>query len=369
MVVCKSSPVCAAFAVLAALLSGCRPEAPSVPPTPPKVSVLSVAPVRVRQAVLAPAVVEGVREVEVRARVTGILQTVDYREGARVRAGDVLFRIDPAPYEAAASLARAQLAQEAARASQAVAEAARQDKLHAQKAASEKDRLDAASARDAALAARDAAAARLRLAELDLGYCEVRSPVDGVAGRRLRTEGTLVNPAGPDGLLTTVVSSDQVWVRFGIPEADHARLFGGNAAGASGAEVRLTLADGSEHPVGGQVDFSSPEVDARFGNVQLRARFDNAKGGLMAGQFVRARVTGRPVEGFLVPQTALIQTPQGRAVFVLGAGDVVEARIVRLGDVQGADVAVLSGLKAGDRVVLDQLQKLRAGSKAAVGAR
>ncbi|MFM9000333.1 MAG: efflux RND transporter periplasmic adaptor subunit [Opitutia bacterium] len=365
MSVCKSSTAFLAAVGSGLLLTACGPApAPSAPP-PPKVTLLVAAESRVAQSVLAPGLVEGVREVEIRARVTGVLKTVEYREGARVKAGDILFRIDPDPYAAAVALAQAQLRQESARAAQASAEAARQEKLFAQKAASEKERLDAVAARDAAVAAHGAAGARLRLAELDLGYCEVRSPVDGVAGRRLRTEGALVNHAGPDGLLTTVVSSDEVWVRFGVSESDHARLFGG-ASGASGAEVRLTLADGAAHPVAGRVDFSAPEVDGRLGNVQLRARFDNAKGGLMAGQFVRARVTGRPVPAVLVPQTALVQTPQGRAVFVLGAGDLVEARVVTLGDVQGADVAVLSGLKPGDRVVLDQLQRLRPGSKVTV---
>ncbi|MGA0132896.1 MAG: efflux RND transporter periplasmic adaptor subunit [Opitutales bacterium] len=351
------------------MLAACGQETPVSSPPPPRVTVLAVQEGRMAQTLLAPGQVEGVREVEVRARVTGLLQTVDYREGARVRAGDLLFRIDPAPYAAAAALARAQLARAAARVGRTSAEAARQDKLFAQKAASEKDRLDAAADRDAAVAAHDAAAARLRMAELDLAYCEVRAPVDGVAGRRLRTEGSLVTPVGADGLLTTVVGSDEVWVRFGIPEADHARLFGGSSEGARGAEVRLQTVSGADHPVVGRVDFSAPEIDARLGNIQLRARFDNAQGGLMAGQFVRARVTGRPVPAFLVPQTALIQTPQGRAVLVLGDGDIVESRVVVLGDVQGADIAVLSGLRTGDRVVLDQLQKLRPGSKASVAGR
>lgn len=369
MTVCKASAAFASLALAGLTLVGCGPEpAPPAPP-PLKVTCLTVTESSVPASVLAPGQVEGVREVEVRARVTGILQTVDYREGARVGAGDLLFRIDPAPYQAAAALARAQLAQESARVVQASAEAGRQDRLFSQKAASEKDRADAVAARDAAVAARDAAAARLRIAELDLGYCEVRSPVDGVAGRRLRTEGALVTPSGPDGLLTTVVSTEQVWVRFGIPEAEHARLFGGSAAGASGAEVRLTLPDGSEHPAAGRVDFSSPEVDQRLGNVQLRARFENARGSLMAGQFVRARVTGRPVRAFLVPQVALVQTAQGRAVFVVNAEGMVESRLVTLGDAVGGSVAVLSGVKAGERVALDQVQKLRGGLKVVPVAR
>lgn len=370
MIVCKP-PIVEGVLVLACVagLFGCRPELAAPPAGPLPVKVLQVTAADLAQQAVSPGQVEGVREVEIRARVTGILQSVHYAEGSPVKAGDLLFRIDPAPYAAALALARAQWAQEEARARQAAEESARQATLFKQQAASRKEADDAEALAVAARGARDAAAARADLARLDLEYCEVRSPIDGVAGRRLRTEGSLVNPVGPDGLLTTVVSSDRVWVRFGLPEADHARLFGGVVGGANGAEVTLTLADGSEYPLKGRVDFSSPEVDARLGNVQLRALFDNAKGRLMSGQFVRARVSGLPVKAFLVPQTSLIQTPRGRAVFVLGAGGIVEARVVGLGDARGAEVAVLSGLKAGELVVLDQLQKLRAGVKAAVAAR
>jgi multidrug efflux pump subunit AcrA (membrane-fusion protein) len=199
----------------AALLAlvGCRQESAPPAPGPLPVAIMTVAPADLAQQAVAPAQVEGVREVEVRARVTGILQTVDYAEGAKVKAGDLLFRIDPAPYAAAHALARAQLAQETARAEQATAEAARQAALFKQKAASRKEADDAQSQAAAAVGAREAAAARAELAKLDLDYCEVRSPIAGVAGRRLRTEGTLVNPIGPDGLLTTVVRADEVWAR------------------------------------------------------------------------------------------------------------------------------------------------------------
>ena len=368
MSVCKTLAVERLLLALGLMaLSGCRPESapPSVGPLP--VAVITVAPADLAQQAVAPAQVEGVREVEVRARVTGILQTVDYAEGAKVKAGDLLFRIDPAPYAAAHALARAQLAQEAARAEQATAEAARQAALFKQKAASRKEADDAQSQAAAAVGAREAAAARAELAKLDLDYCEVRSPIAGVAGRRLRTEGTLVNPIGPDGLLTTVVRADEVWARFGLAEADFHRLFPAGAAGAQGADVALLRPDGSTHPARGKVDFAATQVDTRLGTVQLRARFANADDALLAGQFVRVRITGgKANDAYLVPQQALVQAPSGRSVFVIGAGDRAEARTVTLGETQGADIVILAGLRAGDRVILNQLHKLRPGAPVVV---
>ena len=339
-----------------------------MPPSAPlPVSVLSVTPADLAQTAIAPAQVEGVREVEVRARVTGILQTVNYAEGAKVRAGDLLFRIDPAPYAAAHALAVAQLAQETARAQQASDEAVRQAALFKQKAASRKEADDAQALAAAAKGARDAAAAKASLALLDLGYCEVRSPVAGIAGRRLRTEGALVIPTGPDGLLTTIVSADEVWARFGLSEDDFHRLFAGGAKAAQGADVALLLPNGSAYPVRGKVDFASTQVDTRLGTVQLRALFPNTDGGLLAGQFVRVRVTGGKAKGaYLVPQLALVQAPSGRSVFVVGAGDRAEARPVVLGEAQGADIVILSGLRPGDRVILNQLHKLRPGTPVVV---
>jgi len=346
------------------LLAGCGQPTPPPAMGPLPVTLVTAKLADVAQSTVVSGQVEGVREVEVRARVTGILQTVDYKEGGRVKAGDLLFRIDPAPYQAALDLARATLRQETARATQARAEADRQAKLLAAAATGRREAEDAEAAAVAAEGARDAAAAKARLAELDLGYCEIRSPIDGVAGRRLRTEGALVNPVGPDGLLTTVVQSGEVWVRFGLSEPEFTRLFKARAESAAGAEVRLQLPGGAQHPAVGKVDFAATGVDARLGSIQLRARFDNADGSLLPGQFVRARVAGLRVPGCLVSQGALVQSPAGRAVLVAVAGK-AESRPVVLGDVVGGDIAVLSGLAEGDQVIVDQLQKLRVGAPVA----
>lgn len=346
---------------LVLLLAGCG-EPPAPPPQGPvAVSVVTVALGELGQSAIAPGQVEGVREVEVRARVTGILQAVEYREGGKVKAGDLLFRIDPAPYEAALALAKAQLRQEEARVAQARSEAARLERLLYAQAAGRKEAEDAAAAFAAAEATRDAASARVRLAELDLGYCELRSPIDGVAGRRLRTEGSLVTPAGPDGLLTTVVRSDEVWVRFGLSEAEFSRLYR-DASSALGSEARVLGPDGKPGASAGKVDFVSPGVDARLGNIQLRARFENSGGSLLPGQFVRVRVEGLRAPGACrVPESALVQTPAGRSVLVVGADGKAEARVVAVGGASGGQADILGGLREGDRVIVDQLQRVRPG--------
>jgi len=240
MSVCKPTPVeTVLLGCLLVAVAGCKPAAaPPPPPLPVNIQVVAVRPFP--QVAELTAQVEGTREVEVRARVTGILLAQSYREGALVKAGELLFRIDPAPYEVAVALAKAQLAQEQAKSEQAAAEATRQAVLLKQNAASAKEAADAQAAARAAQAARDVAAARLRSAELDLSYCEVRAPIAGYTGRLVRSEGSLVSP-GTDGLLTTVVQRESVWVRFGASEQEYRRLFGGDSARAAAAPVRSSV--------------------------------------------------------------------------------------------------------------------------------
>ena len=316
---------------------------PSPPPLP--VSLLSVQVQPYPQDAELTAQVEGIREVEVRARVTGILLAQSYREGAAVRAGELLFRIDPAPYEIAVALAKAQLGQEQARAEQASEEAA-----------------DARALATAAAAARDIAAAKVRSAELDLSYCEVRAPIAGFTGRLARSEGSLVGP-GPDSLLTTVVQREQVWVRFGLPEQDFLRLFGGDAAAAGAAKVEVLEATGKALPQAGKVNFVAAQVEPRLGTIQMRAEFPNPGGVLLPGQFVRVRLAGRPLPAtVVVPTACLLQSAQGRFVYVLGEGNVAQVRPVQLAFINGPQAVLVDGLRSGERVVLDNLVKVRPGA-------
>ena len=329
---------------------------------PVTVSLLTAVVTPVPQEVEVTAQVEGTREVEVRARVTGILTKQSYQEGERVKAGDALFKIDPAPYEIALSLAKAQLAQEQARLEQAEAEANRQAALFAKQAASAKDAGDSQALVQAARAAREVAAAKVKSAELDLSYCEVTAPIEGYAGRQQYSEGSLVNP-GSNSLLTTVVQRDQVWVRFGISEQEFKRLFAGESAQAFAAKVELLLPDNSIYPVVGKVNFVAAQVDARLGTIQMRAEFPNDKNLLLPGQYVRVRLLGQSIAGAVtVPASCLMQSAKGRFVFVLNSENKAEVNPVEVGEVLGPKAILSSGLKAGDRVIIDNLQKVRPGA-------
>jgi len=362
MTVCKSRPVETLLLALTLLgLVACGDGKPPATPPPLPVGLLTAEVRPYPQVADQTAQVEGTREVEVRARVSGILLAQSYREGAAVKAGELLFRIDPAQYEIALTLAKAQLAQEQARAEQAAAESARQQKLLADQAASPKEAADAQALAAAATAARDIAAAKVRAAELDLSYCEVRAPIAGFTGRLARSEGSLVSP-GADSLLTTVVQREQVWVRFGLSEQEFQRLFAGDAAAATAAQVEVLDAAGKPLPLAGKINFVAAQVEARLGTIQMRAEFPNG-GALLPGQFVRVRLVGRPLPAaVVVPASCLLQSAQGRFVYVLGEGNVAQVRPVQLAFVEGPQAVVLGGLKSGDRVVLDNLVKVRPGA-------
>ncbi|HYN13750.1 MAG TPA: efflux RND transporter periplasmic adaptor subunit [Burkholderiales bacterium] len=309
----------------------------------------------------------GSREVEVRARVTGILLKRNFEEGARVKQGQSLFTIDPAPYQAAVARAEADLAAAEARRDQARRNAARLKPLYSEKAVSQKEYDDAASAE--AIGAADAKAAQARLAEarLNLGYTRVEAPVSGITSRSQRSEGSLVS--GPDVLLTSVVQMDPMWVNFGIPDNEQARIRKEIAAGrlalAKGAEfdVALRLADGALHPAIGRLTFTDVRISPATGTGEARATIPNPEGALRPGQFVRVILRGatRP-DAVAVPQRAMLEGPQGKFVYVVNDKSQAEARPVEAGEWSGDSWVITSGLKPGDRVILDGVMKLGPGA-------
>jgi membrane fusion protein (multidrug efflux system) len=313
----------------------------------------------------------GSREVEVRARVTGILLKRNFEEGARVKQGQSLFTIDRAPYEAALARAQADVAAAEARAQQAARNAARLKPLYAEKAVSQKDYDDAVSAEE--IGAADVKAAKARLAEvaLNLKYTKVESPVSGVAGRALRSEGSLVS--GPEVLLTTVVQVDPIWVNFGIPDNEQASLEKEAQAGRlklpKKFQVELRLADGSLHPVKGTLDFTDVRISPATGTREARAELPNAEGTLSPGQFVRVILRGavRP-DALLVPQRAVLEGPQGKFVYLVNEKDVVEARPVVAGAWSGDAWIITSGLEGGERVITDGVMKLGPGAPVKIAA-
>ena len=342
---------------------GAHGAAGAMPPAP--VDAVTVAPQALPVAFEYTAQTAGSREVEVRARVTGILLKRNFEEGARVKQGQSLFTIDPAPYQAALARAEADVAAAEARAQQAARNAARLKPLYAEKAVSQKDFDDAASAEE--IGAADVKAAKARRAEvrLSLGYTKVESPVSGIAGRALRSEGSLVS--GPEVLLTTVVQVDPIWVNFGIPDNERARLEKEAQAGRlklpKRFEVELRLADGSIHPVKGTLDFTDVRVSTATGTSEARAELPNPEGALRPGQFVRVILRGAERPGaILVPQRAVLDGPQGKFVYVISDKGAAEARPVQVGEWVGDEWIVTSGLQGGERVITDGVMKIGPGA-------
>src|SRR5665213_2005901 len=288
---------------------------------------------------------EGAKEVEVRARVAGILLKQLYHEGDTVRAGAPLFEIDPATYEVALKEANAALAQERARLAQATRDEARFRDLVADKAVSQKDYDDALSQKQLSDATVQQAAAKVEEAKLNLSYTAVNAPVGGISGRAQRSVGSLITTDANGSLLTTINQVNPIWVRFSLAESDLAKLPGGKLA-RTGAVVEIALADGTRYPDKGKLNFAATEIDARLGTQQLRAEFDNKREDLVPGQFVRVHlIAGRRDNVFLVPQAAVMQTENGYFVFVVGSDGKAMARTVQTGAWIGSDWTILAGLK------------------------
>ena len=312
------------------------------------VTVLEMQPRRVPNAVEIVAQTEGAKETEVRARVGGILMKQLYQEGSPVTAGQALFQIDRSSYEIAFAEAKA-------KADQATRELARLKKLVDIQGVSRKEYDDAISANELGQAA-------LRQAQLNLSWTTITAPVDGISGRAAKSVGNLVT-VGSDSLLTAVYQNDPMWVRFSISTNEAARLPGGRLTPDTVTGVELVLPDGSVFPVKGKLNFLASTIDPTFGTRQLRAEFRNTEGRLLPGQFVRIRLLAGEQGGiFLVPQSAVIQSEQGNLVMTADAENKVAPRPVKTGEWFGKDWIVLDGLKAGDKVIVDNLMKLKPGA-------
>ena len=315
----------------------------------------------------------GSREVEVRARVTGILQSRNFVEGGKVTEGQSLYTVDPAPFAAAVLRAEADVAGAEARLAQARKNAARLKPLYADNAVSQKEYDDAASAEAIGDADLKGAQARLTEARLNLRYTRVEAPVTGITGRSQRSEGSLVS--GPDVLLTSVTQIDPIWVSFGVPDNEQLRIDGEQAAGRlqlpkdGSFEVSVKLADGTQYPVAGKLNFSDVRVSGATGTSDTRAEIPNPKGVLRPGQFVRVMLKGavRP-NAVTVPQRAVLEGPQGKFVYVVGAEGKAEPRPVQVGEWAGDDWVIQSGLKAGDQVIVEGVARIFApGTPVTVG--
>jgi membrane fusion protein (multidrug efflux system) len=309
----------------------------------------------------------GSREAEVRSRVQGILVSKNFREGEAVKKGQSLYTIDPAPFEAALARAAADVAAAEARFGQAKRNAARLKPLYAEKAVSQKDFDDATSAEAIGAADMKAAYARLTEARLNLEYTRVESPIAGLASRSVPSVGSLI--PGPTQLLTTVVDVDPIWVNFGISDNDQAKLQKDAEAGKlnlpKAFEVEVRLADGSVYGKKGKVSFSDVRISTQTGTREARAELPNPDGRLRPGQFVRVILKGATIpDAVTVPQRAVLENPQGggKLVFIVDEKGTAQPRPVQAGEWSGGDWVITSGLKGGERVIVDGVMKLGPGA-------
>lgn len=332
-------------------------------PTPKKampVSVIKVQPTTVPISAEAVAQTEGAKEVEIRPRVGGILLKRLYEEGTAVKAGQPMFLIDPIPYQNALAQAKAQLAEQKARIEQTRREENRLQDLLVMESISQREYDNAVSDNAVANATLQQAEVRVREAKLNLSYTTVTAPVKGVSGRRLLSEGVLVE--ANSSLLTTVIQLSPIWVRFSLSDNELVKL-GGYLSEQNVQNVTLILPDGTEYDQRGELNFAARQIDPSLGTQQLRATFDNSEQRLLPGQFVRVRVTTGEREGvFLVPQTAVQTSDLGRSVYVVNEKSEAVMRPVVTGRWIGKDWVILEGLKAGDKVIVDNLIKLRSGT-------
>jgi membrane fusion protein (multidrug efflux system) len=358
-----------AAAITTVLLAACGggsapPAAAGGAPPPPPVGVLTVQPRAVALQTELPGRVEALRTAQVRARVNGVVQQRLFSEGSDVRAGQPLFRIDSAPYQAALDSAQAGLLRAEAAAAQARMTAERYAPLAEARAISQQDYAVALAAQKTAEADVAAGRAAVQAARINLGYAAVTAPISGRIGRALVTEGALVSAAEatPLALIQQVGS---VYVNFTQSAGEVLRLRRALAAGqlqrlgGEGVAVRVVLEDGTELPRPGRLLFSDLTVDASSGQVTLRAELPNPDGLLLPGQYVRVRLAQATLPAaVLVPQQALTRTAQGDTVLVVGEGNKPGPRPVTVSGAQDGQWVVTGGLNPGDRVIVDGFQKM-----------
>ncbi|WP_420897684.1 efflux RND transporter periplasmic adaptor subunit [Candidatus Methylopumilus universalis] len=344
------------------ILVGCQkpPEQSGMPPNfVLPVTMLEMAPSSVPISAEAVGQTEGAKEVEIRPRVGGILLKRKYNEGSAVKAGQTLFNIDPEPYKIALNQARAQYNQSLERAEQAKREKKRLEGLIESRSISQREFDNATSDESISIAALAQSRANLRQAELNLSYTNVTAPVDGISGRFQFSEGALIS--ANTSLLTTLAQVNPIWVRFSFSDNELKQL-GGALNEKNIQEVSMILSDGNEYPKKGKINFAASEINPSLGTQELRATFENNERQILPGQFVRVRVNIGKKDGvFLLPQLAVLNSDQGKFVFVVNEKSQATPRPVVTGQWKGRDWVILNGLQAGDKVIIDNLIKVRPG--------
>jgi len=357
-----------AWAIALALVLGACAAKPAPPASVPEVKAATVLQRDVPIYVEAIGQTRGSTEIEVRARVEGFLESVDFKEGEPVRKGQLLYTIDPQPFEANLAQAKGKLAQAEADLARARQDVIRYEPLVAKNAISRQEYDTAVVVQRAAEAALAAAKATAQRAQLDLGYTKVTAPEAGLVGKTEVYPGTLVG-RGQSTLLTNISQVGTIHVRFTIPERDYlfyARRREERIAAGTRQDLPfdLVLADGSVHPQKGRLVFVDRNVDPQTGTILLEAAFPNPGSIVRPGQYARVRAAVDLKKGaILVPQRAVAEMQGLYTVAVVGADSAIDIRPVQPAQRIGTLWVIDSGLKAGENVVVEGLQKVRAGSK------
>lgn len=358
-----------AFAIGLLLLAGCnessekQAQAPQMPP--PAVGVVTAAKKPVAEGVTFVGRVQAVNKVDLVARVEGFLQQRSYTEGQEVRAGDPLFVLEKDTYQATVDQAQANLASAQATADNAKLQTDRARELIKNQNVAQSTLDDRIAAEKSAVASVQQYQAALEQAQINLGYTDIKAPFDGRVGISNFSVGALVGPSS--GALATIVSQDPIYVLF--PVSDRFILDVQQATGTGRVEpqdvvVRLTLANGSQYPQTGKIDFTDVKVDQNTDTLMVRAEFPNPDRTLTDGQFARVTAERKdPVEALVIPQRAILTDQTGSYVLVVGEGKKAAAKHITTGANQGADVVVQQGLNDGDVVIVDGIQKVRPGQE------
>jgi membrane fusion protein, multidrug efflux system len=343
------------------------PEKKERPPAP--VTVLEVKPSNVPLTKEMIGETAGYRDVDVRARVSGILLKRTYVEGQNVQAGQILFEIDPEPYKATLDQAKGVLSQEVAKLEKARADRDRIIPLFKENAVSRKDFDDANAAYNAAVASNSAAQASVRQAEINLGYTKVTAPISGTTSKLAQSEGSLISASADSGKLTTISQYDPLYVNFSYSEQDKQELEAAQRSGlinlndSSKLSATLKLADGSYYSEVGKINFSDNRVDPTTGTIRARAIFKNSKGELLPGQFVRVTLhLGTHKDAILVPARAVVQSQADFIVLTVDKDNKVVPKPVTVGSSYEGQVIIKTGLHAGDKVITEGQMKAQPGS-------
>ena len=354
----------AMLAVMALSMVGCKPAAPAALP-PPVVQVLDISTTNAPASTEIIGQLDSPQNVDIRARVEAFVDKVLFTEGTEVKEGDPLFKLDDKPFKERLAAANGMLAEAKAALNKYEKDVARLTPLASKRAIPQQDLDNAVASVDVGKASVLSAQARVESATLDLGYCDVRAPISGLIGAKQVSMGDLVGKGTPT-LLATISTLDPMWFYCSISETDYLKVDSETRrTGKRVADlpVTLILANGSIHPDKGKFVFMDRAVDIKTGTLRVRAEFPNAQRLLRPGMFGRIRVDlGARPDSILVPERSVAELQGKTFVWVIGSDNKATQRAVKVGGSVGSEVLVQEGIKPGDRIVVEGLQKVREGA-------